>query len=254
MFEGCSAGRDGAAFFLEGRSRGMSAVVSDCYFTRSRGRDVVKVSSYASFIFRDNVLTKNNAPDMTRALVTLDRISSVELLQSRFEANAIQILRAYQLYRGSTVIDKCHFTNNQWDFGTKEEGLVFLKESPEHLARISSSRFVNNSGAFGGALHFRLDAEVTGCRFINNRARQGGAISIGSTSSIMVADSSFISNRADVGGDDVGAGEYEGAGDAVGAGDDDGAGDDEGASVGAGDDEGASVAVGAVVGDLQILR
>ena len=62
MFEGCSAGRDGAAFFLEGRSRGMSAVVSDCYFTQSRGRDVVKVSSYASFVFRNNVLTQNNAP------------------------------------------------------------------------------------------------------------------------------------------------------------------------------------------------
>ena len=149
---------------------------------------------------------------MTRALVTLDRISSVELVSSSFVDNAIQVLRAYQLYRGSTVIENCHFTNNQWDFGTKEEGLVFLKESPEHLARISSSHFVNNSGAFGGALHFRLDAEVMGCRFEGNRARQGGAISIGATSSIMVADSQFLSNQADVGGAVEACATSEGAG------------------------------------------
>ena len=94
------------------------------------------------------MLTQNNAPDMTRNLITLDRISSVELLSSRFEDNAIQILRAFQLYRGSTKIDGCLFAKNRWDFGTKEEGLVFLKESPEHLARISDSRFVNNSGSY----------------------------------------------------------------------------------------------------------
>ena len=39
-----------------------------------------------------------------------------------------------------------------------------------------------------------------GCRFEGNRARQGGAISIGATASIMVADSQFLSNKADVGG------------------------------------------------------
>ncbi len=71
---------------------------------------------------------------------------------------------------------------------------------------------MNNSGAFGGALHFRLDAEVMGCRFEGNRARQGGAISIGSTSSIMVADSQFLSNKADVGGAVEACATSEGAG------------------------------------------
>ena len=39
---------------------------------------------------------------MTRNLVTLDRISSVEFSSSRFVDNAIQVLRAYQLYRTGT--------------------------------------------------------------------------------------------------------------------------------------------------------
>ena len=55
----------------------MSAVVSDCYFTRSRGRDVVKVSSYASFIFTNNVLTQNNASNCTANVKKLRVLSGL---------------------------------------------------------------------------------------------------------------------------------------------------------------------------------
>ena len=120
------------------------------------------------------------------------------------------MMRMTTLYSGSTLVDGCQFIDNTYfedkepgECNAFEEGFFFITEAPDQHVLFRNSRFVNNTGtgeSFGGALTLRVDASIIGCHFEGNRARQGGAIYVDETSSLSVADSTFIGNVAEVGG------------------------------------------------------
>ena len=113
-------------------------------------------------------------------------------------------------YLGSTLVTGCEFIDNTYfedkgpgECNAFEEGFFFITEAPDQHVLFRNSRFVNNTGtgeSFGGALTLRVDASIIGCHFEGNRARQGGAIYVDETSSLSVADSTFVGNVAEVGG------------------------------------------------------
>ena len=128
-------------------------------------------------------------------LITLATLNSIKISGSRFEGNEGQVIRGYQLFAGETVITDCKFISNT--YSRDNEGLVFLKESPDHAINIQNSDFIENNGdGQGGALHLKTDANVDGCRFERNHANEGGAIYLDPVANLKVTGSSFTGNTA----------------------------------------------------------
>ena len=134
-------------------------------------------------------------------IVMVGYSNNITFVDTRFEYNRGQAIRAFQLFTGSFNIEGCDFVGNK--MFEDPDGLVYVKEVPMTNVTISGSTFKNNSGiiAQGGALSLHVkDAWIDDCIFEQNAAKEGGAIYIKAASAFTVTGSTFSENVADYGG------------------------------------------------------
>lgn len=98
---------------------------------------------------------------------------------------------------GTLTAENCTFTHNT---ASSDGGAICNWQS---TVALTNCTFVGNQGYLGGAILSFMSSNpfsITGCTFTDNIATEGAAINNNIGSTVIIADSNFTGNHADVGG------------------------------------------------------
>ena len=107
---------------VDGRNvKGGKATISGTRFENcvvDRASSLLTIADLETLTFVDNVATENTA---LRFLI-LTKLQTIRIAGCLFQSNKAQLLRAYELFKGSTVIDRCRFVDTE---SNRDDGACF---------------------------------------------------------------------------------------------------------------------------------
>ena len=177
-------------------SGGSFNITSSTFNNNSAAFGGVMYTSDGSFNFTSSTFNNNSAAYDGGVMWTSD--GSFNITSSTFNNNSAAFGGVMYTSDGSFNITSSTFNNNSAAFG----GVMYTSDGSFN---ITCSTFNNNNAANGGVMH-TLDGSfnITSSTFNNNSAPYGGGVIImitfKVTSTIIIASSTFTTNKADIAG------------------------------------------------------
>ncbi|KAJ8605702.1 hypothetical protein CTAYLR_010149 [Chrysophaeum taylorii] len=177
-------------------------VFKDVDLSRTTDGDSAVILKSLSRVSLENCTFRNIAAGAVDNVAKIYFVVDVFVVKCTFVSNdGAQVLRVFQLYKGTFQISNSTFDSNAAD----DNGVgLLIKEAPSTTLRVDGSVFREQSAPSyqGAALWLNSNALISRPRFVANSAMEGGAIYVyASVTSVEISDSEFVSNEAtDAGG------------------------------------------------------